>query len=96
MPAARVGQHRPWAANFAALGLLLGRDVPGSEREAGEVLAFYRRHGPLARDAFEAACRRSGASLGNGRALTTYLADLERQISADDGGQTKPQPEEQP
>lgn len=81
---------------FNALGRLLGRDVPGSEHEAGAVLAFYRKHGPLPRDAFEAACNSSSKSLGDGRALTTYLADLERQISADGGKQLTPDPEEQP
>lgn len=80
---------------FAALGQLLGRDVPGSEHEAQVVLAFYRKYGPLPREAFTAACARSKASLGSGRALTSYLADLERQIGADGGGPTRDL-EEQP
>ncbi len=76
---------------FAALGRMLGRDVPGSESEAQTVLAFYRKYGPLPREAFEAACARSLASLGGGRPLTTYLADLERQIHADGGEPTNDQ-----
>ena len=76
---------------FAALGRMLGRDVPGSESEARTVLAFYRKYGPLPAKAFEAACARSIESLGGGRPLTTYLADLERQIQADGGEPTKDQ-----
>ena len=79
---------------FAALGRILGRDVPGSEREARDVLAFYRKYGPLPAKAFEVACARSSESLGSGRALTSYLADLERQIRADRGEPTSKQ--EQP
>ena len=81
--------------DFAALGQMLGRDVPSSEREARAVLAFYRKYGPLPRAAFEAACARSGQDLGRGRALTAYLADLERQIGADRGNPI-PDPKEQP
>ena len=80
---------------FTALGKLLGRCVPGSEREARDVLAFYRKYGPLPREAFEAACARSNKGLGAGRALTTYLQDLERQVGAGDGEST-PDPKEQP
>ena len=76
---------------FTALGQMLGRDVPGSEREARAVLAFYRKYGPLAAKAFEAACARSSESLGSGRALSAYLADLERQIGADGGEPTSKQ-----
>ncbi|MCP4965540.1 MAG: transposase [bacterium] len=79
---------------FKMLAALIERDVPNSEREAHAVLAFYRKHGPMAREAFEAACTRSKESLGLGRALTTYLTDLERQISAD--GNTPDSKEEQP
>ena len=80
---------------FIALGQMLGRDVPGSEREARAVMVFYRKYGPLPREAFEAACKRSTESLGHGRALTAYLADLERQIGAEDGNSTS-DPKEQP
>ena len=76
---------------FAALGRMLGRDVPNAESEARTVLAFYRKYGPLPREAFEAACKRSIESLGADRPLTTYLADLERQIQADGGEPTKDQ-----
>ena len=79
---------------FAALGRMLERDLPGSESEARTVLAFYRKYGPLPREAFDAACARSIESLGGGRPLTTYLADLERQIQADRGEPTQDQ--EQP
>jgi len=67
---------------FAALAHLLGRGVPESEHEARTVLGFYRKHGPLPRQPFLAACARTAQSLGTGRALAAYLADLERQISA--------------
>ena len=81
---------------FKALGAVLDRDVPSDEREARVVLAFYRKYGPLPRDAFEAACARSKQSLGPGRALTTYLADLERQVGADGGTSMSDSEEEQP
>ena len=66
---------------FAELATLLGRLVPESEREARTVLGFYRKHGPLPRQPFLAACARTAKSLGKGRPLAAYLADLERQIS---------------
>jgi hypothetical protein len=81
---------------FAALGELLGRAVPDSEHEAHAAVAFYRKHGPLPRDAFLAACARSKTSLGSGRALSTYLADLERQIGAAGGTPMSDSKEEQP
>jgi len=68
---------------FAALGQLTGRTLPESEREAHSVLAFYRRHGPLARAEFTAACARTRSALGEGRPLSTYLDDLTRQIHAE-------------
>jgi transposase InsO family protein len=68
---------------FAQLGTLLERALPQSEREAHTVLAFYRAHGPLARTAFTTACARTGAALGTGRPLATYLEDLSRQIRAE-------------
>lgn len=80
---------------FVALGELLGRSVPDSEHEAHAVVAFYRKHGPLPRDAFAAACARSKTGLGPGRALKTYLADLERQIRADGGTSVSDSEEEQ-
>jgi hypothetical protein len=67
---------------FAELATLLGRLVPASEHEARTVLGFYRKHGPLPRQPFLAACARTAQSLGTGRPLSAYLADLERQISA--------------
>ncbi len=75
---------------FGELGKLLGRTLPQSEREAHTVLAFYRRHGPLARAAFLAACARTQSALGEGRPLSAYLADLTRQIQAADDGPTDP------
>ncbi|MBK8978163.1 MAG: transposase [Planctomycetes bacterium] len=68
---------------FAAIGRLVERMVPDSEREARSILGFYRKHGPLPREGFELACERSRARLGAGRPLHAYLADLERQIDAD-------------
>jgi len=68
---------------FAALGKLVERSLPQSEREAHAVAAFYRNHGPLSREAFTAACARTHAALGPGRALSAYLQDLTRQIQAD-------------
>jgi hypothetical protein len=76
---------------FAALATLLGRRVPDSEREARTVLGFYRTHGPLPRQPFLAACARTAQSLGTGRPLSAYLADLARQIGAHD---VHPDPQE--
>jgi transposase InsO family protein len=80
---------------FVELGRLLGRSVPNSEQQAHSVLAFYRKHGPLPRDDFLAACSATKTSLGNGRPLASYLADLERQIGAGRGGEPpSPDPED--
>ena len=79
---------------FAELAVLLGRLVPESEREARTVLSFYRNHGPLPRQAFLAACVRTAKSLGKGRPLTAYLADLERQISAHGEQSVHPDPQD--
>ena len=85
-----VGHERPNAEPgfglpelFAELGQLLGRTLPQSERDARTVLAFYRRHGPLAHSAFTAACERTRSALGAGRALSAYLDHLSRQIHAE-------------
>ncbi len=75
---------------FCELGKLTGHTVPQSEREAHAVLAFYRRHGPLARAAFCVACARTQAALGEGRALAAYLDDLARQIQAAEDLPTDP------
>ena len=87
-----MGKERPNAQPgfglpevFALIGKALGREVPGSEREAEHVLAFYRKYGPLPRESFQAACERSAKSLGGGRPLKSLLADLERQIQAERG-----------
>ena len=77
---------------FAELATLLGRLVPESEREARTVLGFYRKHGPLPRQPFLAACARTATSLGTGRALAAYLADLERQITAHNDSQEPNEP----
>ena len=96
------GQDRPNAQPgfglpevFAALANLLGRRVPASEREARTVLGFYRKHGPLPRQPFLAACARTAQSLGTGRALAAYLTDLARQIDAHDA-HPDPQEPDQP
>ena len=67
---------------FAELAALLGRAMPESEREARTLLGFYRKYGPLPREPFLKACARTAQSLGTGRPLAAYLADLERQIGA--------------
>jgi hypothetical protein len=79
---------------FGALAVLLGRLVPESDREARTVLGFYRKHGPLPREPFLAACARTSKSLGKGRPLSAYLADLERQISAHGDQPVPPDPRE--
>jgi transposase InsO family protein len=93
------GKERPLAQPgfglpevFAHLGSLLGRTVPEHEREAREILAFYHRHGPLPREPFERACRRTKEALGPGRPLTAYLEDLARQIEADARDEEKNDP----
>ena len=45
-------------------------------------VASYRVHGPLPREPFKRACRRTKAALGTGRPLKAYLEDLKRQIEA--------------
>ena len=68
---------------FAALGTLLGRTLPQSEREAHAVAAFYRNHGPLAQKAFRAALARTATALGPARPLSAYLEHLTRQVHAE-------------
>jgi hypothetical protein len=65
---------------FASLSPLSGHTVPQSEGEAQEVLAFWKRHGPLAQKPWLRALERTRRALGQGRPLSAYLADLERQI----------------
>ncbi len=79
---------------FGELAALLGRLVPESEREARTVLGFYRKHGPLPREAFIAACARTAKSLGEGRPLSAYLEDLQRQITAHGNPPAHPEPQE--
>ncbi len=67
---------------FASLQDLLGRRVPASEADAKAVLALWKKRGPLPRTAWLLACGRTQKALGKGRALSVYLADLERQIEA--------------
>jgi putative transposase len=66
---------------YRELGVLVGRALPQSEQDALDVRSFYRRHGPLPREAFVAACARARKALGEGRPLSAYLTDLERQIA---------------
>ena len=49
--------------------------------EAHQVLAFWKQHGPLARAPWLSACERTRKALGQGHALSTYLADLARQVA---------------
>jgi hypothetical protein len=67
---------------FGELSRLVDRELPQSEQEALLVLAFYRRHGPLPREAFTVAVTRTARALGSGRPITAYLDDIERQIVA--------------
>jgi len=78
---------------FGALGELLGRLLPANANEAHTVLAFYRRHGPLPREPLLTACARTRQALGPGRPLAAYLADLERQITAEHTKPSDPNPE---
>jgi transposase InsO family protein len=68
---------------FKALGEVLARPLPASERDAREVQDFWRQHGPLSRTAFLRACQRAAASLGEHRPLGVMLADIARQIHGD-------------
>ncbi len=79
---------------FCELATLLGRLVPESGCEAHTVLGFYRKHGPLPREAFLTACARTAKSLGKGRPLSAYLEDLERQITAHSNPRVNPDPQE--
>ncbi len=81
---------------FRELATLLGRLVPDSEHEARRVLTFYRKHGPLPREPFLAACARTHNALGNGRPLSAYLDDLERQITAHSADPDSPQERNEP
>jgi hypothetical protein len=81
---------------FDQLATLLGRPVPASEREARTVLSFYRQHGPLPREPFLAACARTQKSLGHDRPLAAYLADLERQITAQPEPPSNPEEPHEP
>ncbi|MEJ2328140.1 MAG: hypothetical protein P8Y25_15630 [Chromatiaceae bacterium] len=56
------------------------------------MLGFYRKHGPLPRQPFLAACARTAKSLGTGRPLSAYLADLGRQIDAQPDPQEPSEP----
>ncbi len=68
---------------FRALQDLVGRAVPASEDEAELVLSFWKRHGPIARRPFLAACTTTERALSSGRPLAVYLQHLERQITHD-------------
>lgn len=68
---------------FASLSDLVGRTVPDGDREALDVVAFWKKHGPLPRAPWLLACTRTRAALGQGRALSAYLTDLARHVAAD-------------
>ena len=65
---------------FDAIKAIVGRAVPGSDKEAMPILDFWNRFGPIGRDPFLKACERAGRDLGPGRAIAAYLDHLERQI----------------
>jgi len=71
-----------------SLAQLVGRRVPDGEDEAHTIVAFYKDHGPLAREPWLVACDRTRRTLGPGRALKTCLDDLARQIQQQ---KTKPE-----
>ncbi len=73
---------------FRELSKIVGRELPQSEKEAHVVLAFYRKHGPLPKEPFVEACKRTAEQLGEARPLTAYLDDIARQIVVD--GETSP------
>ena len=79
---------------FALMGELLEHPVPKDEREAREIRAFYLTHGPLPREPFEHACRKTKDALGRGRPLSAYLEDLTRQIEADSARCPRPSDDE--
>jgi putative transposase len=66
---------------FAALSQLLARAMPAHEREAREVVAFWKQHGPIAQRPFVAALSQAHQALGGGRPLTTYLDFVVRLIA---------------
>jgi transposase InsO family protein len=65
---------------FLALQDLVSRPLPNAEAEATTVLAFWQRHGPIARAPFLKACEHTKRTLGPDRPLAAYLNHLERQI----------------
>lgn len=65
---------------YGFLAKVVGRHVPQSQREAGEIQRFYRTHGPLPRLATEKALESIGRELGAGHALAIYLDALEARI----------------
>lgn len=65
---------------YDAIGRMVGRNLPATEREATQIVDFYKLYGPLAREGFMNACEKSSRALGPGRPISAYLADLERQI----------------
>ncbi len=77
---------------FRELGTRLGREVPGSENEALQITAFYRRHGPLPRQPFLDALQHTFEELGARRALKTYLDHLVRQVQVVAGTTEAPKP----
>ena len=68
---------------FKALGEVLARPLPASERDARDVQDFWREHGPFSRTAFLRACQRAAASVGEHRPLAVLLTDIARQIHDD-------------
>ena len=55
---------------YHAIGQIAGRLLPSSETEANQILDFYKRYGPMAKEPFLAACEKTGTgapSPGPGR-----------------------------
>lgn len=68
---------------YRVLRSLVDRRVPNDETEAKLVLAFWNRVGPLASAPFQKACDAVKQTLGQHRALLTYLDHLLRRIKSD-------------
>lgn len=68
----------------ALLGRVSGRHVPGTDAEAARIQRTYRKHGPWAKAATEAACAAIARQLGAGRPIQTYLDALVARVETND------------
>lgn len=63
-----------------AIAELADRRIPADEREAMLIAEFWKKYGPLERNAFLGACDAVKRTVGGRRALDTYLDHLSRRI----------------